>query len=247
MTAPATGPDRSSRSAAVRRLAHAVLTRVVRGRREHGSEWGEAILAEFDQTVGAWAAVRWTVGGIRVVYRARATARRSAPLRVRLTRRLAATLVGALVLVPLVNQFALTVRYQPSGDMQPTVGISDRVLVERLSFRLTDPHPGDLVLLGLRDDQTGQSYQAIKRLVGVPGDRIECLDGRLHRNGAVVAEPYLAAGAATDCEPVDRTVRDALCPGRRPVVVARLPRLRAGLPDRRAGPGPGRGLAGRLG
>ena len=43
----------------MRRAARAVLVAAVRGRRDRGGPWGEAALAEFDQTTGRWEAVRW--------------------------------------------------------------------------------------------------------------------------------------------------------------------------------------------
>jgi signal peptidase I len=43
--------------------------------------------------------------------------------------------------------------------------------------------------------------QAIKRVVGLPGDRISCRDGRLYRDDRAVEERYVAA-RSTDCTPV---------------------------------------------
>jgi len=94
---------------------------VVRGRAERGLPWGEAILAEFDQTVGTWQAVRWAAGGIRVAFRERrrqrAAARRMAPMPVRLARRIAIVAAAVLLAGVLVNQFVLTVRYVASEAM----------------------------------------------------------------------------------------------------------------------------------
>jgi signal peptidase I len=81
---------------------------------------------------------------------------------------------------------------------RPVLKIGDRVLVDRL----TTPRRGDMALLTLREPGSEQPYEAIKRLVGMPGDRIECHDGRLYRNGGAVDEPYLTPGTATDCTPV---------------------------------------------
>jgi signal peptidase I len=182
----------------VRRVAHALLTRVVRGRRERGGVWGEAVLSEFDQTTGAWPAVRWAAGGIRVAWRERAAARRLAPLRVWLLDRAPWLVAGAVLAAILVNQFALTITYEMSDSMRPAVKSGDRVLVDRL----TTPRRGDMALLTLREPGSKQQQEVIRRLVGLPGDHIECHDGRLYRNGDAVDEPYLAAGTATECEPV---------------------------------------------
>ena len=55
----------------MRRAARAVLVAAVRGRRARGGPWGEAALAEFDQTIGSWEAVRWAAGGLRAVWHER--------------------------------------------------------------------------------------------------------------------------------------------------------------------------------
>ncbi|HWH00854.1 MAG TPA: hypothetical protein VNV66_16430 [Pilimelia sp.] len=55
----------------VRRVARHLLARAVRGRGARRAPWGEAILAEFDQTRGGWEAVRWAAGGVRVALRER--------------------------------------------------------------------------------------------------------------------------------------------------------------------------------
>lgn len=185
----------------VRESARALLTWAVRGRAERGTTWGEAVLAEFDQTTGGWGALRWMAGGIRVVWRERAAAaRRSVPPRVRIARRLVLAVVAMVGIGILANQFLLTVRYEPSGSMDPTVQVGDRVLVDRIGYRLTDLHRGDLLIVTVGVD-ADSTTQAVRRLIGLPGDRIECWDGQVIRNDVVLDEPYLADGASTDCSP----------------------------------------------
>jgi len=185
----------------LRAAGRRLVTLAVRGRRDRGGEWGEALLAEFDQSAGTADVLRWTAGGLWVAWRERRTARRARvaalPRPVRLGRRLAATLAVLAALALVGQAFVATIVYEPSAGMSPTVRIGDRLLVDRVSFHVTGLHRGDLVVVRLTDD--GRHYQALKRVVGLPGDRIECVDGVLHRNGAVVTEAYLAPGSRTDC------------------------------------------------
>jgi signal peptidase I len=179
-----------------REAARRALTRVVRGRGGSGTPWGEAILAEFDHTTGTWQALRWAAGGIRVVWRERRR-ERAAVHGVAAGRAVAIGGIVALVAALVTNQFLLTVRYVASEAMAPTLRVGDRVVVDQVGFRLTALHRGDLVMFRLPATET----QAIKRVVGLPGDRISCRDGRLYRDGGAVDERYVASGS-TECAPV---------------------------------------------
>jgi signal peptidase I len=105
------------------RFAHRVLTVAVRGRKERGGPWGEAVLAEFDQAAGTAAALRWAAGGLRVA------------ISERYSRRPTAYRIGlAALAVLLAAPFLVTVKYVPSGSMQPTMEIASRYLVDKVGF-----------------------------------------------------------------------------------------------------------------
>jgi signal peptidase I len=176
----------------MRRAARAVLVAAVRGRRDQGGPWGEAVLAEFDQTRGGWEAVCWTAGGLRAVVQERFSA--YAPR----NRRIVATAVLGVVSMLAINQFVLTARYVPSSAMAPTVPVSGRVLLDKASFRITGLHYGDVVEFPVPDVP---DRLTIKRVVGLPGDTVDCRDGHVFRDGMAVDEPYLAAGSRTECTP----------------------------------------------
>ena len=184
----------------VRRIAHAVLVAAVRGRRERGGDWGEAVLAEFAETRGDWEAVRWAVGGLRAVWR-------ELPRPIGITYRAVGVVVVSVVAGLLVNQFVLTVGYVASGSMEPTQLVGDRYLLDKVSYRLTGIHRGDLVVI---TDPVGGAPDApvnarVKRVIGLPGDTIECRDGQVWRNGRALDERYLANqldDTRTDCSTV---------------------------------------------
>ena len=103
----------------------------------------------------------------------------------------------------------------PSGSMEPTLQLGHRVLVDRVSFRFSAPHRGDIVVFkppagadaesqacGVRhaDDQAcprpteGRSDKNfIKRVVAVPGDRLRVVQGRVIINGRPQREPFIRA------------------------------------------------------
>jgi len=176
----------------------------VRGRRDRGGPWGEAVLAEFGETRGRWEAVRWSAGGIRAALRERRAQRRELPRRVRVQRRaIAAVVIGGLAAAG-IQQWAVTPRYEPSGAMEPTLRVADYWLMDRISFRITGLALGDVVAFQQTADG-GTAFTAVRRVVGLPGDAMSCRDGLLLRNGTVVPEPYLGAGsgaAGTNCAPL---------------------------------------------
>ena len=132
----------------------------------------------------------------------------------------------AILLAVVFKTFLVAAFYIPSGSMESTLNVSDRVLVEKLSYRFGEVHDGDVIVFvhdepGLETagpsnpvarflSSLGQAIglvppsdrDFIKRVVGVPGDEISCRDGHLLRNGQQVAEPYLDPGTPTEgCRP----------------------------------------------
>jgi signal peptidase I len=92
-----------------------------------------------------------------------------------------ALLVRAYVL----QQFAVE-----GTSMLTTLHPNDRVLVNKLSYRLHDPRRGDVVVLK-RIESNAQERDLIKRVVALPGETIEYRSCQLFIDGALVNEPYL--------------------------------------------------------
>jgi signal peptidase I len=83
-----------------------------------------------------------------------------------------------------------TFLYQPfdalSESMEPSVNVGDYFFVSKQAFDRADPQPGDIVVF--RRD--GSDY--VKRIVGVPGDRVQMQRGELILNGERVPRHRLA-------------------------------------------------------
>jgi signal peptidase I len=100
---------------------------------------------------------------------------------------------GAFLVAFVVKTFLIQAFFIPSGSMLPTLHEDDRVLVNKLSYDLHDVHRGDLVVFERPENEAaGQIKDLIKRVVGLPGERIESRDGAVYIDG-----PYLADGAET--------------------------------------------------
>ena len=113
----------------------------------------------------------------------------------------AKTVVIAVVLAMLVRTFAYEPFNIPSGSMIPTLLVGDYLFVSKMSYGysrhslpfslplipdrvfFTEPERGDVVVFKLPTDN---STDYIKRIVGLPGDKIQVKDGILHINGKAV-------------------------------------------------------------
>jgi signal peptidase I len=77
-------------------------------------------------------------------------------------------------------------------SMEPTIVQGDLLFVNRLSYRFRRPVRGDIVAVRV----AGDSVVYVKRLLGLPGDRIGFVNGVFWRNGEPVDEPYVTKRAA---------------------------------------------------
>lgn len=78
----------------------------------------------------------------------------------------------------------------PTGSMLPTIQLQDRVIVDKLLFKLSEIKRGDIIVFHpLREvDSSGDPW--IKRIIGLPGETVEIKDGKVVINGTELSEPY---------------------------------------------------------
>lgn len=120
-------------------------------------------------------------------------------------------LVSFVLVFGFIRPFVVEAFFIPSESMVPTLQVGDRVLVNKFIYRFTEPERGDIVVfqsveggplpppqnpiervVGLfRGDGAAAREDLIKRVVGVPGDRIAVRGGTLYLNGEPQEEPYL--------------------------------------------------------
>lgn len=72
-------------------------------------------------------------------------------------------------------------------SMQPTIDQGDLLFINQLAYRFREPEHGDIVAVRI----AGRSAVYVKRLLGVPGDRVAFIAGTFWRNGQPVLEPYV--------------------------------------------------------
>ena len=135
-------------------------------------------------------------------------------------REIAILVVTAVVIAVVIKSFVAQAFYIPSGSMLPQLQINDRVVVSKISYRLHDPRRGDIVVFDAPGEEDrpdtsslparllrglGQSIgvaapstdEYIKRVVALPGERVEAHDGHVLVDGQQLVEPYLPTGVRT--------------------------------------------------
>jgi signal peptidase I len=160
----------------------------------------------------------------------RPSARRRAAIRRKempLWQELPLLLIVAFCLAVLIRTFLVQAFYIPSGSMEKTLLVQDRVLVNKVVYDMRDPIRGEIVVFRGTDnwapevtepvsntfaaklgrtvgDLVGVSRPGerdfIKRVIGLPGDKVACCDdkGRITVNGVGIDEPYIAEGYNSD-------------------------------------------------
>jgi signal peptidase I len=109
---------------------------------------------------------------------------------------------GALVVALVIRAFFLAAFYIPSESMSPTLEKGDRVLVNKLSYKLHDVHRGDIVVFGRPPNEPDNGIKdLIKRVVALPGETVEVRDCKVLINGQALVEPYVKEWSRTCTSP----------------------------------------------
>jgi signal peptidase I len=143
-------------------------------------------------------------------------------------RRVGVLLLVAVVLLTLVRVLLVQSFVVPTGSMEPLLPVGTRVFVSPNAYRFGDVRRGDVIvfdgtgvfdpaappgtslhragaaLAGLLGAPVGER-DYVKRVIGLPGDRVTCCDatGRVTVNGSALDEPYLAPGDAPSATAFD--------------------------------------------
>ena len=98
------------------------------------------------------------------------------------------TFVPALLIVLVFNLFIAQATRVEGLSMEPNLHNDQRLIIEKLSYRFSQPQRGDIVVLKL-PDRPGPPL--IKRVIGLPGEVIDVREGRIYVDGQLFQEPYL--------------------------------------------------------
>jgi signal peptidase I len=101
----------------------------------------------------------------------------------------------ALFLSLFIRTSVAEARYIPSESMLPTLEVGDRLLIDKLSYLLHGPQRGDIVVI---KSPSGDPIPLIKRVIGLPGERIAIHDGKVWIDGRALMEPYVLEAPCYD-------------------------------------------------
>jgi signal peptidase I len=105
-------------------------------------------------------------------------------------------LLVALILALIVRAYVAEPRFIPSDSMVPTLQVGDRLVIEKISYRLHPPEFGDIVVFDppqqLQDQGYSKDQAFIKRIIGRPGQTIEVKNGTVYLDNRPLQESYIA-------------------------------------------------------
>ncbi len=100
----------------------------------------------------------------------------------------AGTIVPAIVIALLIHVFLAQATRVYGQSMEPNLHTNERLVIEKFSYHFHGPRRGDVVVLR---DPGGTPELLIKRVVGLPGERVTLADGKVYIDGKPLDEPYL--------------------------------------------------------
>lgn len=106
-------------------------------------------------------------------------------------------IVAALTIALLIKTFLFQAFVIPSESMEPTLHgctgcANDRILVNKLSYRLHDVNRGDIVVFEAPPGyENGDIHDFVKRVIGLPGETIETRNQQVYIDGKPLEEPYI--------------------------------------------------------
>jgi signal peptidase I len=120
----------------------------------------------------------------------------------KLFRDLLGTLLPAIVIALLIHLFLAQATRVFGQSMEPNLHENQRLVIEKMSYYFHGPRRSDVVVV---HDPSGGSELLIKRIVGLPGERVTVTDGRVYVDGIELKEGYLS-------QPTDGTSRTWVVP-----------------------------------
>jgi signal peptidase I len=105
----------------------------------------------------------------------------------------AAAILAAVLVAALVRTFAFQTFWIPTSSMVPTLGVKDRIVVQKAFFSWHDVRQGDIVVFSEPplDHCGGDQGDLVKRVIALPGQTIYSSGNRIYVNGRPLAEHYL--------------------------------------------------------
>ena len=110
------------------------------------------------------------------------------------------SIIIAVLLALIIRFFLFEPFFIPSGSMEPTLQIGDKIIVNKIVYRFQEPKRGDIMVFKYPLDPA-RDY--IKRVIGISGDKVQIKDGKVYLNDELLNEDYIEKDAYTMVYNVD--------------------------------------------
>lgn len=105
-----------------------------------------------------------------------------------LIREVAESVIVAVVLAFVIRFFLFQPFFIPSGSMEPTLKKGDRIVVNKITYRFSEPKRGDIIVFKY---PVNPKRDFIKRLIGLPGETLEVKNNQVYIDGKVLEQSFL--------------------------------------------------------
>ncbi len=105
-----------------------------------------------------------------------------------LLREIIETVVLSLIIFFFITTFLLQNFRVLLSSMEPALHEGQFIMVNKLAYRLHPPERGDVIILKY---PRNPERDFVKRIIGLPGENVEIIEGKVHINGQPLQEPYV--------------------------------------------------------
>lgn len=95
----------------------------------------------------------------------------------------------AVILGKVIVPMFILIGHVPSSSMEPTLQVKDAVICSNVFWNVIEHE--DIVVFKPNEEENTDNEYFIKRLIGLPGDKIRIEHGKVYRNGEELEEPYV--------------------------------------------------------
>ena len=97
-------------------------------------------------------------------------------------------IISAIIIALFVDFVIIANAVVPTGSMESTIPAGSRIMGLRLYYNFNEPERGDIVIFKYPDDE---KVDYLKRIIGLPGETVEIVSGKVYIDGELLDEPYL--------------------------------------------------------
>jgi len=105
-------------------------------------------------------------------------------------------IILAVVLIILINKFWVSLFITDGASMEPNIHDKELVLLNVSKYSKAEPKRGDVVVVRYPGDPDNRKY--VKRVIGLPGEKLEIKNGLVYINNKLLEEYYIALDVSTE-------------------------------------------------